>query len=83
MNFSNHKGFVEDHTPIITSGNDFMKVLEKCLEPQQEIDGTNLKMISLKKKFLTVTGQLHVEAAFSFWDVYTFGPVFRVETQHF
>ena len=36
-----------------------------------------------KEAFLTVTGQLHVEAfAMAFRDVYTFGPAFRAENSN-
>ena len=36
-----------------------------------------------KEAFLTVTGQLHVEAfCMAFRDVYTFGPAFRAENSH-
>lgn len=59
-----------------------VKVLEKCLESQ-------LLMILISKDFfekeayLTVTGQLHVEAfAMAFRDVYTFGPAFRAENSN-
>ena len=43
------------------------------------IDGTNFEDDFFEKEaFLTVTGQLHVEAfAMAFRDVYTFGPAFR------
>lgn len=60
-----------------------VKVLEKCLEQQQSIT-LNLIKISLEKEaYLTVTGQLHVEAfALTYRDVYTFGPAFRAENSN-
>ena len=48
------------------------------------IDGTNFEDDFFEKEaFLTVTGQLHVEAfAMAFRDVYTFGPAFRAENSN-
>lgn len=60
-----------------------VKVLEKCLE-QQQSDNTEFdKDFFGKEAYLTVTGQLHVEAfALTYRDVYTFGPAFRAENSN-
>ncbi len=60
-----------------------VKVLEKCLEQQQSIIQNLIKISLEKEAYLTVTGQLHVEAfALTYRDVYTFGPAFRAENSN-
>lgn len=77
--FFQNQGFVYVHTPVIT-GNDGegagemfrVTTLEDSKDLSEDFFG--------KPSFLTVTGQLHVEAfALAYRDVYTFGPTFRAE----
>uniref|UniRef100_A0A672FG34 asparagine--tRNA ligase n=1 Tax=Salarias fasciatus TaxID=181472 RepID=A0A672FG34_SALFA len=68
-------GFVQIHTPIITS-NDCEGAGELF---QVEPAGADEHFFSVPA-FLTVSGQLHLEAtAGAFSKVYTFGPTFRAE----
>lgn len=76
--FFQNQGFIYVHTPIITSndgegaGEMFTATTRKDSDYEKDFFG--------KEAFLTVTGQLHVEAfALAFRDVYTFGPAFRAE----
>ena len=79
--FFQNQGFVYVHTPIIT-GNDGEGAGEMFTATTRE-DGDYEKDFFGKPGFLTVTGQLHVEAfAMAFRDVYTFGPVFRAENSN-
>lgn len=79
--FFQNQGFVYVHTPIFT-GNDgegagemFTATTRKDAKYDEDFFG--------KEAFLTVTGQLHVEAfAMAFRDVYTFGPAFRAENSN-
>ena len=79
--FFQDQGFVYVHTPI-TTGNDgegageMFKITTNNGGPvEEDFYG--------KDAFLTVTGQLHVEAfAMAFRDVYTFGPAFRAENSN-
>ena len=79
--FFQNQGFVYVHTPIVT-GNDgegagemFNVTIRKDDKYEEDFFG--------KEAFLTVTGQLHVEAfALAFRDVYTFGPAFRAENSN-
>ena len=79
--FFQSQGFVYVHTPIIT-GNDGEGAGE--MFRATTIDDTDFeKDFFGKEAFLTVTGQLHVEAfAMAFRDVYTFGPAFRAENSN-
>ena len=79
--FFQSQGFVYVHTPIITS-NDGEGAGE--MFRATTIDDTNFEDDFFgKEAFLTVTGQLHVEAfALAFRDVYTFGPAFRAENSN-
>ncbi len=79
--FFQSQGFVYVHTPIIT-GNDGEGAGE--MFRATTIDNTEFdKDFFGKEAFLTVTGQLHVEAfCMAFRDVYTFGPAFRAENSH-
>ncbi|KAF5294520.1 hypothetical protein FQA39_LY13374 [Lamprigera yunnana] len=83
-----HNGFNNVHTPILTSNDcegagETFSVLpnnEKTLKSmiREEIDREKVYFNS--KTFLTVSGQLHLEAAaHSLNKVYTFGPTFRAE----
>jgi asparaginyl-tRNA synthetase len=85
--FYQERGFVYVHTPIVTSSDaegagemfristfDAEKppMKDGKYDPSQELFG--------KETFLTVSGQLNVEAfCFGFGNVYTFGPTFRAE----
>jgi len=79
--FFQSQGFVYVHTPIIT-GNDGEGAGE--MFRATTIDDTNFEDDFFgKEAFLTVTGQLHVEAfCLAFRDVYTFGPAFRAENSN-
>ena len=79
--FFQSQGFVYVHTPIITS-NDGEGAGE--MFRATTIDDTDFsKDFFGKEAFLTVTGQLHVEAfCMAFRDVYTFGPAFRAENSN-
>ncbi len=79
--FFQSQGFVYVHTPIIT-GNDGEGAGE--MFRATTIDNTEFdKDFFGKEAFLTVTGQLHVEAfCMAFRDVYTFGPDFSAENSH-
>lgn len=79
--FFQSQGFVYVHTPIITSndgegaGAMFRATTREDNKYEEDFFG--------KEAFLTVTGQLHVEAfAMAFRDVYTFGPTFRAENSN-
>lgn len=79
--FFQNQGFVYVHTPIIT-GNDGEGAGEMFRATTRE-DSDYEKDFFGKEAFLTVTGQLHVEAfAMAFRDVYTFGPAFRAENSN-
>ena len=82
-NFFQEKGFVYIHTPIITAsdcegaGEMFKVTTLDGDEKAAEIDFFG------KPTFLTVSGQLEVEAfACSLSNVYTFGPTFRAENSN-
>lgn len=79
--FFQDQGFVYVHTPLITS-NDGEGAGE--MFRVTTIDDTDFsKDFFEKEAYLTVTGQLHVEAfAMAFRDVYTFGPAFRAENSN-
>lgn len=85
--FFNERGFVYVHTPIITSvdaegaGEMFQVTtlnpdhVSRPIDYAQELLG--------RKTFLTVSGQLPVEAfCMGFRNVYTFGPTFRAENSN-
>lgn len=79
--FFQNQGFVYVHTPIIT-GNDGEGAGEMFKATIRD-DANYEKDFFGKEAFLTVTGQLHVEAfAMAFRDVYTFGPAFRAENSN-
>ncbi len=90
-NFFQERDFSWIHTPIITGsdceghGEMFTVTsldLEKIpMNDQKRVDYT--KDFFGKKAFLTVSGQLNVEAyAMSMRDTYTFGPTFRAENSN-
>ena len=69
------------HTPIITSndGEGAGEMFRATTIDNTEFD----KDFFGKEAYLTVTGQLHVEAfALTYRDVYTFGPAFRAENSN-
>lgn len=81
--FFQERGYIYVHTPLIT-GTDAEGAGE--MFQVTTLDLENLKKVDYKKDFfgkqafLTVTGQLHVEAyATAFKNTYTFGPTFRAE----
>ena len=79
--FFQSQGFVYVHTPIITSndGEGAGEMFRATTIDNTEFD----KDFFGKEAFLTVTGQLHVEAfCMAFRDVYTFGPAFRAENSN-
>ena len=78
--FFQSKGFVYVHTPEMT-GNDAEGAGQTFTIATND-DSGKLSVTDFygKPTYLTVTGQLHVEAfALAFRDVYTFGPTFRAE----
>ncbi|MEG0958989.1 MAG: asparagine--tRNA ligase [Erysipelotrichaceae bacterium] len=80
--FFQNQGFVYVHTPIIT-GNDGEGAGEIFHVTTKDKEGKHNNDFFGKPGFLTVTGQLHVEAfALAFRDVYTFGPAFRAENSN-
>ena len=79
--FFQDQGFVYVHTPLIT-GNDGEGAGEMFKATVRSDDNFEEDFFG-KEAFLTVTGQLHVEAfALAFRDVYTFGPAFRAENSY-
>lgn len=89
-NFMNKKGFIWIPTPIITAsdteGNSRMFYVSDISDNEQishnaTVSNKNLKQFFFgKKAFLTVSGQLNLEAyACALSKVYTFGPTFRAE----
>lgn len=79
--FFQNQGFVYVHTPLIT-GNDGEGAGEMFKATVRSDDNFEEDFFG-KEAFLTVTGQLHVEAfALAFRDVYTFGPAFRAENSY-
>ncbi len=90
-NFFNEKGFVNIHTPIITSsdaegaGEMFHVSTLDMNEPPRAEDGSVDYSADFfgKKTNLTVSGQLEGElAATALSDIYTFGPTFRAENSN-
>lgn len=87
-NYLRNKGFINIHTPVLTS-NDcegagelfLVKPDSKDLLKSMRKEGlTEEESYFNTKTFLTVSGQLHLEAvARAFTKVYTFGPTFRAE----
>ena len=79
--FFQDRNFVYAHSPIIT-GSDCEGAGE--MFRATTIDNTEFdKDFFGKEAYLTVTGQLHVEAfALTYRDVYTFGPAFRAENSN-
>jgi len=89
--FFNERGFVNVHTPIISTsdcegaGEMFQVTTLDLKNPPKTEDGE----IDFKQDFfgkaagLTVSGQLQGEAyALAFQKIYTFGPTFRAENSH-
>ncbi|MCB9498475.1 MAG: asparagine--tRNA ligase [Bacillales bacterium] len=78
--FFHSRGFIYVHTPIITSNDgegagELFNITTASPNPETDFFG--------KKVYLTVTGQLHVEAfAMAYRNVYTFGPTFRAENSN-
>lgn len=86
--YLNEKGFIQIHTPILTSNDcegagDVFRVQPENLTTLKQMKRENINLDEAffdKKAFLTVSGQLHLEAmAHGLSDVYTFGPTFRAE----
>lgn len=86
--FFHNEGFISIHTPILTSndcensGEVFLTRPEsEALLKQMKRDGVSQEASYFDKKaFLTVSGQLHLEAMCLGLDkVYTFNPAFRAE----
>ncbi|MBZ0196725.1 MAG: asparagine--tRNA ligase [Ignavibacteriaceae bacterium] len=89
--FFQDRGFVYVHTPIITStdaegaGEMFRITTLDMANPPRTDEGKIDYSQELfgKSSFLTVSGQLAVEAfCFAFRNVYTFGPTFRAENSN-
>jgi asparaginyl-tRNA synthetase len=96
LSFATHKffqdrGFFYIHTPIITgsdcegAGEMFRTTTMDLAKPEKNSSGAIdfSKDFFKKEAFLTVSGQLNVEAfCCSMSDVYTFGPTFRAENSN-
>ncbi|XP_066253797.1 asparaginyl-tRNA synthetase [Euwallacea similis] len=87
-NYLDRNGYFNIHTPIITSNDcegageifkilpDSEKLLQAMANPKKSLDAAYFN----KKVYLTVSGQLHLEAAAqALQKVYCFGPTFRAE----
>ncbi|MCH9625943.1 MAG: Asparagine--tRNA ligase [Chlamydiales bacterium] len=90
-NFFQNKGFLNIHTPIITSsdcegaGQMFqVTTLDKANPPRDELGAIDHSQDFFgKEAYLTVSGQLNGEIyALALSDIYTFGPTFRAENSH-
>ena len=87
-NYLSKENFIQIHTPILT-GNDCEGAGEvftvqpesaDLLKSMNRKDGPDSNIFFDKKVYLTVSGQLHLEAmAHGLSNVYTFGPTFRAE----
>ncbi|XP_014277531.1 asparaginyl-tRNA synthetase [Halyomorpha halys] len=82
------KGYLNIHTPILTSNDcegagEVFNVIPGNEEVLKSMGSSNLPKEEIffnDKVYLTVSGQLHLEAAArAMGDVYTFGPTFRAE----
>ncbi|MBT8334884.1 MAG: asparagine--tRNA ligase [Desulfobacterales bacterium] len=86
--FFHQKGFVQIHTPVITTsdceGAGEMFQVITGLEGQKQLDSKNLhKEFFGRRAGLTVSGQLQAEVyAQALGSVYTFGPTFRAENSN-
>lgn len=87
-NYLNDKGFIQIHTPILTSNDcegagEVFRVQPENIKILKQMKKENVPLeegFFDKKSFLTVSGQLHLEAmSHGLGDVYTFGPTFRAE----
>lgn len=72
--FYQSEGFIWIHTPLITSSD-----CEGAGETFRVIAENEPDFFRDKQSYLTVSGQLHVEAFISHCKVYTLGPCFRAE----
>ena len=86
--FLNNKGFVNIHTPIITSS-DAEGAGEMFKVTSLDLDNIKNNKVDFNKDFfskevnLTVSGQLNAElGALALSEVYTFGPTFRAENSN-
>ena len=86
--FLNDKGFVNIHTPIITSS-DAEGAGEMFKVTSLDLDNIKNNKVDFKKDFfskevnLTVSGQLNAElGALALSEVYTIGPTFRAENSN-
>ena len=86
--FLNDKGFVNIHTPIITSS-DAEGAGEMFKVTSLDLDNIKNNKVDFSKDFfskevnLTVSGQLNAElGALALSEVYTFGPTFRAENSN-
>ncbi|EFA01641.1 asparaginyl-tRNA synthetase [Tribolium castaneum] len=87
-NHFNSEGFVNVHTPVLTSNDcegagEVFKVVpdnKKLIKSMAKESQAEDEVYFNQKSFLTVSGQLHLEAvAHGLSKVYTFGPTFRAE----
>lgn len=88
-NHMKNRGFINVHTPIITSNDcegagEVFKVIpenQEYLKTMKKNESQNYdKAFFNAKSYLTVSGQFHLETlARSLSKVYTFGPIFRAE----
>ncbi len=89
--FLHQRGFYWIHTPIITAADcegagemfrvSTLDMVNRPLTPEGKVDFS--EDFFGRETFLTVSGQLNVEAyCLAMRDVYTFGPTFRAENSH-
>ncbi|XP_068972123.1 asparaginyl-tRNA synthetase isoform X1 [Bombus flavifrons] len=87
-NYLRNKGYIHIHTPVLTSNDcegagKLFLVKPDCKDLLKSMKREGIgeeESFFNTKSFLTVSGQLHLEAAArTFTKVYTFGPVFRAE----
>lgn len=87
-NYLHDKGYIQIHTPILTSNDcegagEVFRVQPENMKILKHMKKENVLLEDAffdKKSFLTVSGQLHLEAmTHGLGDAYTFGPTFRAE----
>ena len=83
--FFQGKGFINVHTPIITSNDcEGAGELFQVMAENSSKDATAIQEFFGTPAHLTVSGQLHAEMfALALSNVYTFGPTFRAEVGRF
>ncbi|MEE4240478.1 MAG: asparagine--tRNA ligase [Desulfopila sp.] len=87
-NFFQQQGFIQIHTPVITTSDcegagEMFAVLAQKEEKPDPGNENHAREFFGRSAGLTVSGQLQAEVyALALGDVYTFGPTFRAENSH-